>query len=65
MGGTEPRDFVLMSDAPGAVSGLAVAEEASLHSCRGAGQPDTTATRQHAANVSAGLSPSCLRVLGC
>lgn len=54
-----------MSDAPGAVNGLTVEEEASLPSCRATGQPDTAATRQLTVNLSAGLSLSCLRMSGC
>lgn len=56
MGGAEPGEFVLLSDAPGAVSGLAVEGTASPHGYRVTGQPDPAATRQHAVHVSAGLS---------
>lgn len=53
MGGAEPGEFVLLSDAPGAVSGLAVEGTASPHGYRVTGQPDPAATRQHAVHVSA------------
>lgn len=64
MGGAEPGEFVLLSDAPGAVSGLAVEGTASPHGYGVTGQPDPAATRQHAVHVSAGLSRCCPRTSG-